>query len=285
MYYLDTADPGGTRFKNAVVVALLLHAAIVMGVTFKPNNVRTYAPQIEVTLTTLPTRATPDDATLIAQSNQDAQGREAQREQFASLGEGAVNTQVLALEQVARKAGVAQQNHISTATLSQRKVNSTEAKRRRSRSDKSIGNQELDRLAQEIASLEAELSEKIHSHKDNSRVRRLSAASAKQSADAAYLLDWRHRLEAVGNQYYPTASVRYGIYGDLRMLVTIRADGSLEEIRVLSSSGYAVLDEAAIKLVRMASPFAPFPAELKATTDKLEIIRTWHFQENQLSSP
>ena len=285
MYYLNTADTGGTRFKNAVVIALLLHAAIVMGVTFKPNNVRTYAPQIEVTLTTLPTLATPDDATLIAQSNQDAQGQEAQREQFASLGESAGNTQVLALEQVARKAGEADQNPISTATLSQHKVKLTEAKRRPSRSNKSSGNQELDRLAQEIASLEAELSESIHSYKDNSRVRRLSAASAKQSADAAYLLDWRHRLEAVGNQYYPTASVRYGIYGDLRMLVTIRADGSLEEIRVLSSSGYAVLDEAAIKLVRMASPFAPFPPELKATTDKLEIIRTWHFQENQLSSP
>jgi len=53
----------------------------------------------------------------------------------------------------------------------------------------------------------------------------------------------------------------------------------------LASSGYAVLDEAAIKLVRMASPFAPFPPELKATTDKLEIVRTWYFQENQLSSP
>ena len=80
MYYLDTADTGGTRFKNAVVVALLLHAAIVMGVTFKPNDVREYAPQIEVTLTTLPAQATPDDAKLIAQSNQDGQGQEAQRE-------------------------------------------------------------------------------------------------------------------------------------------------------------------------------------------------------------
>ena len=68
------------------------------------------------------------------------------------------------------------------------------------------------------------------------------------------------------------------------LLVVIRQDGSLEDIRVLSSSGYAVLDEAAIKIVRMAAPYAPFPPELKATTDKLEIIRTWQFQENQLSS-
>ena len=285
MYYLDTADTGGTRFKNAVIVALLLHAAIVMGVTFKPNDIREYAPQIEVTLTTLPAQATPDDAKLIAQSNQDGLGQEAQREQFTSPDGSAGNIQVHPLERVAREAQEARQNPISTANLSRRKIDSTEAKPRHSRSDKRSDSQELDRLAQEIASLEAELSEKTQSHKDNSRVRRLSAASAKQSVDAAYLLDWRRRLEAVGNQYYPTASVRYGIYGDLRMLVVIRADGSLEEIRVLASSGYAVLDEAAIKLVRMASPFAPFPPELKATTDKLEIVRTWHFQENQLSSP
>ncbi|MDC0361789.1 TonB family protein [Halioglobus sp.] len=285
MYYLDTADTGGTRFKNAVVVALLLHAAIVMGVTFKPNDVREYAPQIEVTLTTLPAQAAPDDAKLIAQSNQDGQGQEAQREQFASPGESAVNRKAQALERIAREAQDARQNPISTANLSRKKIHRTEAKPPRSRSDTSSGSLELDRLSREIASLEAKLSEKNQPHKDNSRVRRLSAASAKQSFDAAYLLDWRRRLEAVGNQYYPTASVRYGIYGDLRMLVVIRADGSLEEIRVLASSGYAVLDEAAIKLVRMASPFAPFPPELKATTDKLEIVRTWYFQENQLSSP
>ena len=78
--------------------------------------------------------------------------------------------------------------------------------------------------------------------------------------------------------------MRYGLYGKLRLLVVIRADGSLQDIRLLSSSGYAVLDEAAIKIVRMASPYAPFPAELRATTDQLEIIRTWQFQENRLSS-
>ena len=102
--------------------------------------------------------------------------------------------------------------------------------------------------------------------------------------DAAYLHDWRARLEAVGNRYYPEASLRYGIYGELRLLVIVRKDGSLEDIQVLSSSGYAVLDEAAMKIVRLAAPFAPFPAELRATTDKLEIIRTWQFQENRLSS-
>jgi protein TonB len=102
--------------------------------------------------------------------------------------------------------------------------------------------------------------------------------------DAAYLADWRQRVEAVGNQYYPQASLRYGIYGELRMLVTVRSNGQLEDVRILESSGFAVLDEAAIRTVRLAAPFAPFPAALAATTDKLEIVRRWQFEQNALSS-
>jgi len=115
-------------------------------------------------------------------------------------------------------------------------------------------------------------------------VKRLTSLSTREAVDAAYLHDWRRRVEAVGNQYYPEASLRYGIYGSLRLLVVINHDGQLEDIQVLASSGFAVLDEAAIKIVRMAAPFAPFPAELRASADKLEIIRTWQFEENRLSS-
>ncbi|MEM8548675.1 MAG: energy transducer TonB, partial [Pseudomonadota bacterium] len=92
------------------------------------------------------------------------------------------------------------------------------------------------------------------------------------------------RVEAIGNQYYPEASRRYGIYGSLRMLVVVDRDGNLEDIEVLQSSGHAVLDQAAVKIVRLAAPFAAFPDALRASTDKLEIIRTWQFQENGLSS-
>ena len=145
-------------------------------------------------------------------------------------------------------------------------------------------NPEVDRLNQQLASLEAELDEQTQAYVNRPRVRRLTSVSAKQAVDAAYLADWRQRLEAVGNKYYPEASVRYGLYGDLRLLVVIHKDGSLEDIRILKSSGYAVLDEAAIKIVRLAAPYSPFPSELAATTDKLEIIRTWQFQENELGS-
>lgn len=287
MYYLETGDDRDTPFRNAVLLALAVHAALILGISFSANETKRYTPQIEVTLANRPSSAVPEDARLIAQANQDGSGDEALLDQFSSRNNLPTNasTQQQALMQAPQDQIDLQQDALSTTAMARRVVTTDQVKPEQQENPLEGISPEVDRLSQEIASLEAELGDETRTFANQPRVRRLTASSAKQSADAAYLLDWRRRLEAVGNQYYPQASVRYGIYGDLRMLVVIRQDGSLEDIQVLSSSGYAVLDEAAIKIVRMAAPYSPFPPELKATTDKLEIVRTWHFQENQLSSP
>ncbi len=286
MYYLETGYGKHDRLRNAIILALAAHAALILAVSFDSGESDYIAPQIEVTLTTRPSEAAPDDATLMAQDNQRGSGEEAQINAVTSN-----NSQLPTMNQPQQQT---LPPRADTSTANQRLLSSTAASERavarRLRDTDAQQAQikgispEVDRLSAELASLEAELDEQTRTYADRPRVRRLTAASAKQAVDAAYLLDWRRRLEAVGNKYYPEASVRYGIYGDLRLLVVILQDGSLENIRVLSSSGYAVLDEAAIKIVRMAAPFAPFPPELRATTDKLEIIRTWQFEENQLSS-
>jgi len=288
MYYLDTGDDRDTRFRNAVLLALAVHAALILGISFSANNTKRYTPQIEVTLASRPTLSAPQDARLIAQANQDGSGDEALLDQSSSrnnLPANAPAQQQQTLMQAPQQQTNLQQDALSTTAMARRVVDTDQVKPEQQENSLQGISPEVDRLSQEIASLEAELDAETRTSADPPRVRRITASSARQSVDAAYLLDWRRRLEAVGNQYYPRASVRYGIYGDLRMLVVIRQDGSLEDIQVLSSSGYAVLDEAAIKIVRMAAPYSPFPAELRATTDKLEIVRTWHFQENQLSSP
>jgi protein TonB len=67
-------------------------------------------------------------------------------------------------------------------------------------------------------------------------------------------------------------------------MVSITPDGGLKEVRILDSSGFKVLDDAAIRIVRQAAPFAPFPEEMRQSTDVLEIIRTWQFRKNHYSS-
>jgi protein TonB len=286
MYYLETGQDTHTRFRNAVILALIAHAALILGISFNATSTRSNTPQIEVTLASRPSTEIPEDAQLIAQSNQVGSGDLSEVNKISSRENLPANSPLehQALMQTPQDQVATQQDRVTTKRARE-KVADKQAEREQQKTNLDGISPEVDRLNQELASLQAELDEKTRTYADQPRVRRLTAASAKQSVDAAYLLDWRRRLEAVGNQYYPQASVRYGLYGDLRLLVVIRDDGSLEDIRVLSSSGYAVLDEAAIKIVRMAAPYSPFPPELKATTDKLEIVRTWHFQENELSSP
>lgn len=286
MYYLETGHDKHTRFRNAVLLALALHAALLLSVSFTANAPQYHTRQIEVTLASKPSQAAPEDARLVAQSNQEGSGEEAQVDQITSANTPPVSmpAQQQVLSQQTENQARTDQTAVTTSGMTKRTLPREEDKQASPEANLQGISPEVDRLNMELASLQAELDEQTRAYASQPRVRRLTAASAKQSVDAAYLLDWRQRLEAVGNKYYPEASVRYGIYGDVRLLVVILQDGSLEEVRVLSSSGYAVLDEAAIKVVRMAAPYSPFPDELRATTDKLEIIRTWQYLENQLSS-
>jgi len=70
----------------------------------------------------------------------------------------------------------------------------------------------------------------------------------------------------------------------LRLLVAINPDGTINELRILESSGKKVLDDAALRIVRLSAPFAPFTEEMRKQTDILEIIRTWQFKGNRYIS-
>jgi periplasmic protein TonB len=280
MYYLETGQD--SRFRNSVLMALVFHAAVILSVSFDASEAKYKAPQIEVTLTTQPSADTPDDADRIAAHNQVGSGSQDDYTEITTRDNlplaAAVEKQTVLPERAERETN--NRDAVTTAAINRRMISSSDADKDKKEVDLDGISPELAKLNAELASLQAELDKQTRDYSEKPRVRRLTATSAKQSADAAYLLDWRRRLEAVGTKYYPEASVRYGIYGNVRMLVIIQSDGTLEDVKILSSSGYAVLDEAAIKIVQMAAPYSPFPDELKATTDKLEIVRTWQFQEN-----
>ncbi len=78
---------------------------------------------------------------------------------------------------------------------------------------------------------------------------------------------------------YPSEAVEKKLYGTLSLYVSIAPDGSLVETRVLESSGHEVLDKAAVDIVKLAAPFAPFPASIAQDTELLEIVREWEFRK------
>ena len=109
------------------------------------------------------------------------------------------------------------------------------------------------------------------------RVLRLTDAPTRPDF-AYYLQAWRRQVERVGKLNYPGEARRRKLTGSLRLLVVIRADGGLADARLVESSGHAALDEAALRIVRLAAPYAPFPPRIAAQADILEIERTWRFR-------
>jgi periplasmic protein TonB len=123
--------------------------------------------------------------------------------------------------------------------------------------------------------LQAQIARQIEEYQQRPR-KKFIGANAAEYRFAQYEEDWRAKIERIGTNNYP-AEARGKIYGNLRLTVTIRPDGSVESIELDRSSGLKVLDAAAHKIVRMATPFAAFPADIRRDTDLLVITRTWFF--------
>lgn len=111
--------------------------------------------------------------------------------------------------------------------------------------------------------------------------RKFISASAREYKYAAYMEAWRAKVERVGNLNYPEEARRRGISGNLVLEVALSPDGNIHQITVRRSSGHQILDEAAIRIVELAAPYAPFPPSIRADTDLLHITRTWQFLHNR----
>jgi periplasmic protein TonB len=129
--------------------------------------------------------------------------------------------------------------------------------------------------------LQAQIARQIDDYQKRPR-KKFIGASAAEYRFAQYEEDWRAKVERLGTVNYPAAA-RGKLYGNLRLTVTLRPDGTVAAIDLERSSGLKVLDAAAFRIVRMASPFAAFPPDIRRDTDLLIITRTWFFgQGNKL---
>jgi len=110
--------------------------------------------------------------------------------------------------------------------------------------------------------------------------RKQFVSSRSESRFTEYVREWSARVESVGNANYPDEA-RGKLYGRVQVVVTLRPDGSVDSAEIGRSSGHEVLDRAALRIVELASPFAPFPPEIRRDTDLLVIVRTWNFSPGE----
>ena len=277
-------DISGERFGFTIFVSACIHIMLIMGVGFTFMGESKSAPPMEITLAQYRSAEPPDEADFIAQENQTGSGILDTAAAPATPFQSELNDNTIQqVEPFPQATSQAQERATDLFVLTAR------------RADEQINQQlELDTMESEIplsetsspqelslaiASLQAQLDLQQQAYAKRPRKYTLSSASTQKRADALYLDTWRKHIESVGNLNYPGQARQRELYGNLRMMVALRPNGSVEEIRILQSSGHQILDEAAVNIVQMAAPFEPFPEELREEVDILEIIRTWRFHQ------
>ncbi|MBW0147907.1 energy transducer TonB [Marinobacter arenosus] len=278
------------RFSFTLFMALAFHAMVVLGITFAPESPRSSAQTMEITLSQFEDEEAPEKADFLAQTNQKGSGSEEEAREMTTPQPAEVSQPKAAQVQPEPPSQVEPQPRqekqvVQTESSARQKVQKPEERTEPVEKTAPVRNKKsLMERSLEIASLEARFDAQQQAYARKPRVMRVTAASTLKSTNAWYVQNWVSKVTRVGNINYPTEARRSGIYGTLRMLVSLKKDGTIKEVAVLQSSGSTVLDDAAIRIVRMAAPFAPFPDEMRENVDELEIIRTWSFQRRGLTS-
>lgn len=270
------------RLGFTLFLAVSLHAAIILGVSFTADLDVLDSPTVEVTFAQHSDLEAPDDADFIAQTNQLGSGTETEVLETTTDQEAEFFTNEFA-DAISNPLPTIEQNQLDSRELvtTRSDVQDVAPTEEQTPVEENVNPQpatdiRFDDLAKEIASLEARIAADQQAKAKQPRVKRLTSVSAKSADEAAYLNMWRQKVERIGNANYPDSRV----YGDLRMLVVLRYDGTLKEVRILKSSGHKSLDDAALRIVRLAAPYQQFPVEMRKKYDQLEIIRTWKFSRS-----
>ena len=127
-----------------------------------------------------------------------------------------------------------------------------------------------------MASLSSEINRRLVEYAERPR-RTWISARTREYKYASYMEAWRLKVERIGNLNYPEEARHKRLNGNLLLEVILNPDGSLNDIVLRRSSGHRVLDDAAIRIVKLSAPFAPLPDDILEDTDLLHIERTWRF--------
>jgi protein TonB len=101
----------------------------------------------------------------------------------------------------------------------------------------------------------------------------------RHSLVAPYLVAWQMKVERLGTMHFPQAAWRAPGTRNPDVEVAILADGTLQSATIVRSSGSAKLDQAVVDILKLASPFDPFPKELAEKHRLLRFKYGWEFKK------
>ena len=272
------------RFAVSVLMALGLHAVILLGVGFVVDFKPLTHPleTLDVVLVNWRSESKPDEADFLAQATQQGGGesteatRPSQEYTGASPGLADGDDPLNQQEQASSVADAEREQILIEDDSSEFSQQITSIEQPEPPLPSAA---ELMQESMAMAKLQPGI-QRDRESKSKLPKRKWISANTREYEFAAYMQAWVAKVERVGNLNYPEEIRRLMLVGDLVMTVGINLDGSVESIDIQRSSGYPQLDQAATRIVRLAGPYSPLPEHISATVDVLHITRTWRFSRD-----
>ncbi len=274
------------RLALTLFLAVAVHALIILGISFHADKATPdyNPPTLDITLVQHKSPEKPEQADYLAQEHQQGGGTTTEhvREKSDKTGDSKIPGQ----QQAAPPPSSASKTRSGRTEVLTRKNSdlTITAQVEQKKTAKTIDIDELVQRSRVIARLEAQQAAQRQAYAKRPDAKYLYASTQK-SVDAAYIRDWTKKVERIGNMNYPEKARKKGLTGSLLIEVRLYPNGKLSSILLIKSSGKKILDDAAIRIVRLAAPFAPVPAAVLEGRNELRIVRTWVFtNKNRLFS-
>jgi len=277
-----TSQSADRRLGWAIAISLAVHV-LLLALHFEfPEVSRVMRDKaLDIVLVNSRSASRPSDAQVLAQANLDGGGNveaprvaktplPATRQQVSGSDVQQMQRRVQALE-------AAQRRLLAQAKSAQR-VNAGDVRQPQPKPSTELSGRDLAETARAMARLEGEISKSMDEYNKRPR-KKFVGARAQEYALAAYLDAWKQKIERIGTLNYPEEA-RGKLYGSVVLFVELKADdGSIYNVEVSRSSGHKLLDQAAIRILRLAAPFGPVPPQGLGGASVLSFARTWHFTQ------
>ena len=267
------------RLALMLFIATAFHALIILGIGFdafdrEPPDQDT--PTLDITIVNPTESPPPEDYDYLAESSQDGAGNTEEK----------VHPRQQLIEQappVTRSESKPTPTMVLSSDDSQQKTDLKSEPEAEQDSEQTNATELINR-SMEMLTLNQQINQSLQAYSKAPKSKFISSRT-REFKYASYMRDWVQKVERVGELNYPDSARRQRLSGKLIVQVALYPDGSVREITIRKPSGHKILDDAAVRIVKLAAPFAPFPDAIKKETDILYITRTWVFTSgNQLKS-
>lgn len=270
------------RLWIALAISLFIHA-VLLALEFKfPDASKAFRERaMDIILVNAKSARKPSDAQALAQANLDGGGNtDENRRAKTPLPPTHRQTEGDAVQQMQRRVQELEsaQQRLLTQAKSLRNVSAAKTASEQPSPVPSVSGLDLAESARAMARLEGEISKSADEYSKRPR-KKFVGARTEEYGLAAYLDGWKQKIERIGTLNYPPEA-RGKLYGAVVIFVELRAeDGSLFNAEISRSSGHKVLDQAALRILRMSAPFGAIPQQALGGATVLSFARTWYFTQ------